>query len=128
MTNVKPTLPREVADAIESMRKEGHGNFTIMRLAQGSIFDGPLRTIQYFAFNGENGGTPDILMSALINGYEIEKLPEDHVKDYFNRLNELAKQCHEKADHEQESEFLAEITGVTHTLNLLGIKIEGVNA
>jgi hypothetical protein len=53
---------------------------------------------------------------------------EDGLRDYYNRLKELAENAHQNADHETESEFLSEQHGVIMTLNLLGIKIEDVNA
>jgi len=86
MTNVKPTLPREVAIAIESMRKEGVSNFGIMRISHGAIFESPALTLKRYAFEGEHGGTPDLLMSALINGYEVEQSPEDKLREYYNEL------------------------------------------
>jgi DNA integrity scanning protein DisA with diadenylate cyclase activity len=70
----------------------------------------------------------DELMQALICGYTVEKTPEHHVKDYVDRIQALAEQAHEKADHETESEFLSEKCGAIMVLNLLGIKISGVNA
>lgn len=47
----------------------------------------------------------------LVNGYEVEKTPEDKVRELF-----------------ESSPFAIERkSGIVRTLNLLGIKIEGVN-
>ncbi|MEK4910622.1 hypothetical protein [Niallia sp. FSL M8-0099] len=86
MTNVKPTLPRAVANAIESLREEKVSNYGIMRISHGAIFESPALTLKRYAFEGEHGGTPDLLMSALINGYEVEQSPEDKLREYYNEL------------------------------------------
>lgn len=124
MTNVKPTLPREVADAIESMREDGQNNFNIMRLAHGSVFEGPSTVIKRYFFESDIGISPDTLMSALINGYEVEQTPEDRVLEYYNRIIRRAV----STNSPEMFRLLGEKEGITKTLNTLGIKIEGVNA
>ncbi|MDQ0154982.1 hypothetical protein [Robertmurraya andreesenii] len=71
-------------------------------------------------FAGDEKG----LMSALVNGYEIEKTPEDAVKEYFKKCEELRL----KSTGTEYQIYLAKSTTIKTTLTFLGIKIEGVNA
>lgn len=118
----KVTLTKEQAEAIELAKERDD----IDRIVNAASSDKP----GWYAgkYVPLNALTLETLMTALVNGYEVEKTPEENVQDYFNRLIELQHQAHEKADHEQESEFLSEQLGVKMTLDLLDIKIEGVNA
>jgi DNA integrity scanning protein DisA with diadenylate cyclase activity len=67
----------------------------------------------------------DELMEALICGYEVEKTPEDHVRQYYERLGELRDMAKKNED---EYYFAGQRFAVDMTLDLLGIKIAGVNA
>jgi hypothetical protein len=65
----------------------------------------------------------DELMQALICGYEVEKSPEDLVRDFYNatkmRLDEVS---------ELEADYYYGIKkGIEYTLGFLGIKITEVN-
>ncbi|XAG96631.1 hypothetical protein U9I19_000220 [Bacillus phage KKP_4049] len=68
------------------------------------------------------------LATALINGYEVEKTPEEQIKEY----HEEALKCHRESKYEWDVESMqyhsGRIDGVRKTLDILGIKIEGVNA
>ena len=68
-------------------------------------------------------GNYDELMEALICGYQIEKSPEEKVREYYDANNkDLA------SAFEGEGDFYIGInTGIKGTLNLLGIQIAGVN-
>jgi hypothetical protein len=110
------TLPREVAEAIEEAKEQYESNTAIFDDARSGI----LETLYYhFEYNF------DELMSALVNGYEIEKSPEDKVREYYEGLIET-KQDLSNDDYTRELAAY-EASGVSKTLNLLGIKIEGVN-
>lgn len=117
------TLPKEVDEVIRYKRSLQDTNSDIL----SDVFEGDAgRDIHDFINNTK--GNFDVFLSALVNGYQVEKSPEDNVRDYFMRLKELEKQAYEAADHETESEFLSEQTGAIMVLNQLGIQIEGVNA
>jgi hypothetical protein len=123
----KVLLPEEVAEAIEELRKEGCTSFNIMRQAHGAMFDGPRMTLKCWAFSGTGKGSSNELMSALVNGYEIEKAPEEMVREYYERV----VQYRDLATGWLNSPFIMyerELKAVKHTLDLLGIKIDGVNA
>lgn len=124
----KEILPKEVAEAIEKLRAEKMNNYAIMVCAQHAKCDENLLVIQDWAFDCEAySGNTDKLMRALVNGYEIEKTPEENVREYYESIERMAKRMHERADHEEESHALSELVGIKTTLNKLGIAIEGVN-
>lgn len=122
------TLPREVADAIELMRDQGATNFGIMRRAHGATSSVPDLTIWRWAFYGDGKGSSNKLMSALINGYEVEKTPEERVRRYYDRLYEQGKASIDRKEYKKAIEWGEKRTVVVETLDLLGITIEGVNA
>jgi hypothetical protein len=111
--STKITLPREVAEAINNLLESGGERAGI---------------IEYHAKNpngwaGEckplNGLDLDTLIQALYYGYEIEKSPEDKVREYY--------EGYETCTPELAGMYAGIREGVRQTLNLLGIKIEGVN-
>jgi DNA integrity scanning protein DisA with diadenylate cyclase activity len=60
----------------------------------------------------------DELMEALICGYEVEKTPEERIRDYYKDRR-----------HSQEGSIASyQAESIEKTLNILGINIEGVNA
>jgi hypothetical protein len=116
------TLPREVAEAIGDLRNKGWRNTYLMRIPFTSSVSGTSSDIirQYAVDNLET------YMSALVNGYEIEKSPEDKVREYYEEIREVFKST---IDGSYDEEYLRGIMhGVVKTLNLLDIKIPGVNA
>jgi DNA integrity scanning protein DisA with diadenylate cyclase activity len=67
----------------------------------------------------------DELMEALICGYEVEKTPEEKVREYYDYL----EKCYNGNLHNKEaSKYHLALVTVRRTLNDLGIKISGVNA
>lgn len=111
-----PTIPREVAEAIETARKQGVCNATIIdvRNDDHNIMDvsrGDLRLIPF-----------DTLLSALVNGYTVEKSAEELAHDKIRRVFER------RSFPVALLPDRAYIGGIRFTLDTLGIKIEGVNA
>lgn len=113
----KVILPREVARAIE--RLKGFGDDadmveTHVKNPNGWVADPIL-----------NGLPLETFISALYIGYEIEKSPEDNLRDYFEKV---------KDDRRFSGIYPAQrfrdgkMEGIHATLNILGIKIEGVNS
>lgn len=102
-------------ESVEELRDENLTNWEIVNRAQGALFTVTDLILKRWAFERE-GGTPDLLMSALVNGYTVEQTPEEKVHEYYDSLNE------------QDGFESAEQDGILTTLDLLGIKIEGVNA
>ncbi|WP_056683702.1 hypothetical protein [Cytobacillus solani] len=115
----KVTLPREVAEAIEMYLGEFGKKTLLYTFCNPKTFGW---TPKYSAFHKLD---LDTLMSALVNGYEIEKSPEEKVREYLNET----ERCRVNADTSSHYQFFRGRTeGVIVTLNLLGIQIEGINA
>ncbi|MCR9040794.1 hypothetical protein QRX25_14975 [Bacillus sp. L381] len=66
------------------------------------------------------------LAAALVNGYEVEKTPEEKVREYYYDLRRTEDRLEERG--ESGSQFRQGWQSVEETLRLLGIEIEGVNA
>ncbi|MFD3198869.1 hypothetical protein [Bacillus sp. LR_5] len=64
------------------------------------------------------------LAAALVNGYEVEKTPEEKVRDFYESFNTGFGTFHSET-HFRFEEYQRVIKT---TLNFLGIKIDGVNA
>lgn len=101
------TVTKEVAETIEALRKYGYSNAQIVyEMEKGGLLQEPLDS--YF---NEAPRTTDDLLSALVNGYEVGKTREDNLREYYSLLSD--------GTWEQDV--------VVNTLEILGIKIEGVN-
>jgi Protein of unknown function (DUF1642) len=132
----KVKLPREVAEAIEKIREKGGRNYAIVRaaikLSEASTEE---KVISDWVTENFQDNL-DALIIALVNGYEIEKSPEDidaerkeKVREYFKQLSERWYRLFKDGDtHELGIGYLHRMEAVMHTLNLLGIEIPGVNA
>ncbi|MCY7423476.1 hypothetical protein [Bacillus amyloliquefaciens] len=119
---MKPTITKEQAEAIESARGFGHDDDWMLRSHAEYISGYAHRWYDGHTFDDLDVTT---LAAALINGYEVEATPEDRVREYYAELQEK-----ERAAQSRGVTFSLECErdGVINTLNLLGIKIEGVNA
>lgn len=109
-------LPREVAEAIERFRNIGCDNASIIyTFASGE----DKNNIDFANYAADNF---DTLLQALVNGYEVEQTPEEKVREYYelNKPDEYMNQ-------NQFNIQAAVREGVLNTLNLLNIKIKGVN-
>ena len=112
-----PTIPRQVAELIEEYRREDEypawENDRIIAevLSDMHIDNHPLRSIPF-----------DTLLSALVNGYTVEKSAEELEREAHCRIR-----LH--YDMERDTEWaVGYCNGIEFTLATLGIKIEGVNA
>lgn len=110
MTNAnKVTLPRDVAEAIERYLNE----FDKERLLKAHGDSGEWVDDDRQALNKIDLMT---LASALVNGYEVEKSPEERVLKFY-------------LEGDVPYQWMSEKRRIIKTtLDLLGIKIEGVNA
>lgn len=122
------TLPREVAEALDSLREKGYSNFTILSYVINEKYIAHLPEITTIVKAYERDDFSfDMLLNALVNGYEIEKSPEDKVREYYDSvLNRLYTEGLD--DQERRYVLESEAYGILRTLDLLEIKIPGVNA
>lgn len=116
----KVTVSRKLAEAIEHFKNpDGYAyeNYEIMR-EYFSISEVVAKADNEFRLELRRTKT-DLLMSALINGYEVEKSPEEKVRAYYNEFSVDKR-------HLTGSQYAVGYA-ILNTLNILGIKIEGVN-
>lgn len=113
------TLPKDVAEAIENLRQSRNSRMwsidTIRSNAQhspksdyGIIDDWILR--QY-----EDKDGIKMYFSALVNGYHVERTPEERLAEYY-ASQERGARIH-----------IGRKQGVKATLDILGITIDGIN-
>ncbi|KND05332.1 MULTISPECIES: hypothetical protein [Bacillus] len=70
------------------------------------------------------GLSPLTIVAALINGYEVEKTPEEKVREFYDSF-----ECDSRI-YPSETYHRCEMSRrvIERTLDCLGMKIEGVNA
>jgi DNA integrity scanning protein DisA with diadenylate cyclase activity len=75
-------------------------------------------------------GNQDELMQALICGYEVEKSPEEKVREFYTEIQENRETLRGYIGFDSRAMERYIVMGITvkKTLDLLGIKIDGVNA
>lgn len=124
----KVKVPRGVAKAIEHLRTITYSNHELLRVIESTAVNPVARRVYDWAFATNGGGSPDLLMQALVNGYEVEKTPEEKILGYYERNQDALERAIRLGW--ADTEYMAKGTahGVKTTLDLLGIKIEGVNA
>ncbi|MCY7759718.1 hypothetical protein [Bacillus inaquosorum] len=118
---MKPTITKEQAEAIESCAMNC-GDTYKERLIRGHADDSGDWSGEYASLNDLDLLT---LAAALVNGYEVEKTPEEKVREYHRSL---VCDMDRALSYEEEGNYRSAIEAVEETLKLFGIKIEGVNA
>lgn len=125
MTNAKVKLPREVAEAIEYLRTITQSNHELIRVVEFEMTNPIAVIVRKWAFETKS---PDWLMQALVSGYEIEKTPEEKVLQYYEGIREKAFRSDMQLYSAGYNTYWRQADVVKETLDLLDIKIEGVNA
>jgi hypothetical protein len=106
-----PVIPRDVANYIGHWSNK-YSDAELIKLA----IEGP-----YFAeevdanFQQFSDDYLDVLVRAIVIGYTVEQSPEEKVREYYEMYAHRGLDGHYRA-------------AITQTLDILGIKIEGVNA
>jgi hypothetical protein len=126
------TLPREVAEALDSLREKGYSNFTILSYVINEKYIAHLPEITTIVKAYERDDFSfDTLLNALVNGYEIEKSPEELEAERKEKVRELydkALENYAALPASPESAYYDGLTqGILKTLETLDIKIPGVN-
>jgi len=126
--STKVTLPRDVAEALEELRTE-YDTPALMRIAfrTGDI---PV-TDRAAAVNVYARANPEAFISALVNGYDVEKTADElaeearqaarrHIYEvYAHRRSRIGM-----SDSERSKGFA---DGIRFTLRELGVTIPGIN-
>lgn len=119
-------LPREVAEAIEDVKpyyRNGEIIETIVKDDNRTVYGTLMgRLIRYYRDDCVNLET---LMSALVNGYEIERTPEERLREYYERVQSNRRVVTRAA---AVTYYDFELRAIENTLDILGITIEGINA
>lgn len=120
----KPIIPREVAEAIESLRKSGATNEQILHSAFAANCGTVTTREQYeiFRYRVNNFET---FVRAVIDGYEVDETPEDMIRKRYEGTKYLRCLTVDPSDASNHDAYMA---GMRFVLDTLGIKIEGVNA
>jgi hypothetical protein len=109
----KPTIPNDVADAIESFRKSGLGNARIIYYVTNDDYDADrvlaARSIPF-----------DTLLAALVNGYEREQTAEQ----LRQKAHDIIQTIYRVSIIEREIDYA---DGIKFAVDTLGIEISGVN-
>lgn len=120
MSTIKPvTIPREVADAIEKMRSDGHDNESVIYAVINPTrsYDDRLTHLRSIEFN--------TLLSALVNGYERE-LTEEECR-HATISGRYVRHIEGAGDYDYSYADTAHAEGIEWVLNELGIVISGIN-
>jgi hypothetical protein len=109
----KVILTKEQAEALESAKsiqiEEGYDLSNIVAWKVNDLFSHDEEALNQLEL--------DTLIKALYVGYEVEKSPEEKVRDYYHSIIET----------NTTPIMNIKIATIEKTLDLLGIKIKGVN-
>lgn len=133
----KVTLPKEVGEAIENLRDFGFTDYGIIvesadTTRKGNEID-ELRIIRKFTFESEGDGA-QIILQALVNGYEVEETPEDKLLAEYEYITRVFLEAELHGYESNEDYFRHRFyyrglrDGIQDTLEILGIEIEGIGA
>lgn len=128
----KINLPKEVADSIEYLKEIGWSELMLFDCRNflteaNKPIEPPITCagkIAKYLSNDVNSNLP-LYMSALVNGYTVEQTPEEKVREYYDSNDWTGD---EELVPTERQRMLGRRQGVRRTLDLLEIKIEGVNA
>ena len=116
----KLKVSREVADAIECVKRECYGfdNAMNIHIKNGWTSEEKMPLSQI---------TAEQLATALIVGYEIEMTPHEYVTKHYNIAKRNRKESLEKGDRESAMLNRGVMVGIKRTLRALKVTVEGVN-
>jgi len=122
----KVCLPKEVAEDIEEIRRLRNNSYLLDTrnfLGQKSCVNIPYeyeggKIAAYLADDIDNNFA--VYASAIINGYVVEKSPEENIRDYYAAINRKIAEKQDAYDHGVRD-------GIKYTVAILGITVEGVN-
>ena len=105
----KPVITKEQAEAFEKLREQYTDEEIVIKYIESELdlFDSSCACLYDLGFTD--------FLATLINEYEVEKTPEEKVRKYYESYGGSPSAMERKE-------------AVQDTLDLLGIKIEGVNA
>lgn len=119
----KPEITKKQAEAIEQVRRWGHGDSWIL-INHADVLSGRVSTwgCSVCALDKMDMLT---LAAALINGYEVEKTPEEKVREYFKELSKDIQHYLEFGERKLAETKMEERATALKILDLLGMKVVG---
>ncbi|WP_162927807.1 DUF1642 domain-containing protein [Bacillus sp. Y1] len=118
----KIVIPKEIADAVESLKSRNYDDKSLIIFLTQQVFSGDHDLEVLVKYTHDTTWKVNdnfmLLISALINGYNVEQTPEDKLREFY-------------LDRRKSSEgslYWTQADAVEITLDLLGIKIEGINS
>ncbi|MCY8472388.1 hypothetical protein [Bacillus halotolerans] len=121
---MKPTITKEQAEAIDSLRN-GKAEWDIEEFLYAYTSADYSTSPEFQPIASMDIVT---LAAALVNGYEVEKTPEEKVREYFEDVKNRREKRRDAGLFESFRYNDGKVDGIRNTLDYLGIKIEGVNA
>ena len=79
----KVTLPREVAEDLEILIRNCTGKIAIISAVAEPYLDVAVRIKRWIDENRAD----ELFLEALVNGYEVEKSPEEYIRDDYERYD-----------------------------------------
>ncbi|MEC2354092.1 hypothetical protein P9H15_10335 [Bacillus velezensis] len=119
---MKPTITKEQAEAIEELRLRLSDEGILLSYTNDSLTVGDNKSGCLYNLDLIT------LATALINGYESEPTPKEKLRDYYEGIKRSRDERYIAGDIEDKRYSVGLLTGIRNTLDILEIKIEGVNA
>lgn len=127
----KVTIPREVAEAIEGLRSR-HPDYkddSHFIESHAEIRANP-DDCSWGDYPILNEVSTEVFARAVLNGYEIEKSPEEKLREYYDwyvAKHEMAKLNGGQFQGYRRDELYRGKVAIESTLDILGITIVGIN-
>ncbi|MGD2353404.1 hypothetical protein ACP8H2_17125 [Bacillus subtilis] len=108
---MKPTITKEQADALYAQKLANYEEYILSAACRGDFEGTPLGALDVLT-----------LAAALVNGYEVEKTPEEKVRELYNQHR------HEAAcsfTDEGTNLSLGKAFGIKEASKVFGVDVEG---
>jgi hypothetical protein len=113
------TVSKEVAEALEKVKEDQKNNFA--RIVEYHVEESPEWSSELAPLNSLS---LDSMIRALYIGYEVEKTPEEKIKELFDSYGPQLTGF--RAGHHEPDDERVQM-GIKLTLDKLGMKVEGIN-
>lgn len=127
-TGAKVKVSKEVVEAIEQLRKTMDDDRILYATTSPIIDLGIFKRKEKPAVLTLREILPMKLATSLVNGYEIEKTPEEEITAEWERLSGVWRMACRYNDCGDMRVADAKQSGIKFALDALGIKYKGVNA
>jgi hypothetical protein len=119
ISNSRVKLPRDVAQSIEQLRKDGFDSRDIIEIAiqsKGTVL-----------YDYANNISFDDLLDAITNGYDVKGTVHEEVRDYYREAQHVVWDYPDETEDPHYHRNAGIVDAVEFVLNELNVTIEGVN-